>query len=109
MATTQNFIEYVCEQIAYSGDVRYKKMFGEYMVYVNERPIFTVCNNTVYIKMLDCLKETMTAAEKGSPYQGAKEHYILDIENGELTASVVPLLVEHTPLPKPRKTAKKGN
>lgn len=39
MATTIYFIEYVCEQISSVGAVRYKKMFGEYMVYVNEKPV----------------------------------------------------------------------
>ena len=29
MATTQEYIEYVCEQITGVGEIRYKKMFGE--------------------------------------------------------------------------------
>ena len=37
MSTSLDFIEYVCEQIAGVGPIRYRKMFGEYMVYVNER------------------------------------------------------------------------
>jgi TfoX/Sxy family transcriptional regulator of competence genes len=39
MATTVDFIEYVCGQIEDAGAVRYKKLFGEYMVYVNDKPI----------------------------------------------------------------------
>jgi TfoX/Sxy family transcriptional regulator of competence genes len=35
MATSQDYVEYVTAQIADCGVVRYKKMFGEYMVYVN--------------------------------------------------------------------------
>lgn len=31
MGTTIDFIEYVCDQIAGVGEIRYKKMFGEYM------------------------------------------------------------------------------
>ncbi|MCI8291140.1 MAG: transcriptional regulator, partial [Clostridia bacterium] len=45
MATTNEYIEYVCEQIRGIGDVRYKKMFGEFMVYVNDKPVIIVCNN----------------------------------------------------------------
>lgn len=30
MGTTIDFIEYVCDQIAGVGEIRYKKMFGEY-------------------------------------------------------------------------------
>ena len=39
MATTNEYIEYVCEQIKGVGEIRYKKMFGEFMVYVNNKPV----------------------------------------------------------------------
>ncbi len=42
MATSEEFIYYVCEQLKGIGTIRYKKMFGEYMVYINEKPIVLV-------------------------------------------------------------------
>ncbi len=42
MATSIDYIEYVCEQIRGVGEIRYKKMFGEYMVYVNDKPVIIV-------------------------------------------------------------------
>jgi TfoX/Sxy family transcriptional regulator of competence genes len=103
MATTVDFIEYVCEQIEGTGEVRHKKMFGEYMVYVNNKPILLVCDSMVYVKILPCLGELMTAAEKGFPYKGAKEHYILDVDDVELAAAVVTALEQVVPVPKPKK------
>ena len=50
MATTLDYIEFICEQIRDTGSIRFKKMFGEFMVYVNDKPILLVCNNTVYLK-----------------------------------------------------------
>ena len=106
MASTQSFIEYVVEQIDGVGDTRYRKMFGEYMVYVNDKPILLVCDDTVYVKMRDEIKQLLQDAETGVPYDGAKEHYVLDIENRELAVDVVGILEPITPLPKPKK--KKG-
>ena len=103
MATTLDFIEYVCDQIDDVGVVRYKKMFGEYMVYVNDKPILLVCDNIVYAKMLPCLDELLSDAEKGFPYKGAKEHYILDTDNAELLRAIIGVLEPITPLPKPIK------
>ena len=103
MATTNEFIEYVCEQINGIGDIRYKKMFGEYMVYVNEKPVIIVCNNTAFVKQLDCIKEDMEDAEIGYPYKGAKEHYVLDIDNSDFCKKIVSKVEEVTPIPKPRK------
>lgn len=47
IATTKEYIEFVCKQINGDYSMRYKKMFGEYMVYANDKPIFLVCDNTV--------------------------------------------------------------
>ncbi|MDE7191393.1 MAG: TfoX/Sxy family protein [Clostridia bacterium] len=103
MATSVEFIQYVCEQIRGTGDVRYKKMFGEYMVYVNDKPVLLVCDDTVYVKTLDVIAEDMADAPKGIPYKGAKEHFILDVDDADLAVKVVEKLEKVTPLPKPRK------
>jgi TfoX/Sxy family transcriptional regulator of competence genes len=103
MATTVDYIEYVCEQVRGTGSVRYKKMFGEYMVYVDDKPILLVCDDTVFVKMLPCLDALMSDAEQGCPYDGAKEHYVLDIDNVGLVRDVVAALLPVTVVPKPRK------
>ena len=103
MATTQDYIEYVCEQLSGSMDITYKKMFGEYMVYANKKPVVIVCDNTAFVKQLDIISEMMKNADKGFPYKGAKEHYVLDIDNKELAREVVTKIEAVTPIPKPRK------
>jgi hypothetical protein len=103
MSTTPDFIKFVCEQIRDVGEVRYKKMFGEYMVYVNDKPVLLVFENTVFVKMLSELTGIMSSAERGLPYEGAKEHYILDIDNADFSREVVSILEMITSLPKPRK------
>ena len=102
MATTVEYIEFVCEQARGAWDVRYKKMFGEYVVYVNDKPILLVCDNTVYVKINEETSKVLQNADVGVPYGGAKEHYILDIENRELTLTVLEALERVTPLPKKR-------
>jgi TfoX/Sxy family transcriptional regulator of competence genes len=108
MATSVDYIEFVTEQIRNCGAVRYKKMFGEYMVYVNDKPLLLVCDDTVFVKILPCLDGLMENAEKGFPYDGAKEHYILDIDNAELAREVVAALEPVTPIPKPKRKKEKS-
>lgn len=103
MATSVDFIEYVCDQISGVGQLQYKKMFGEYMVYVNAKPVLIVCNSTVFVKQLDCISDKMQGAPVGFPYKGAKEHYILDIDNGDFSKEIAALVEAVTPLPKPGK------
>ncbi|WP_455583103.1 TfoX/Sxy family protein [Dysosmobacter sp.] len=107
MATTADYMVFVCEQIRGVGAVRYRKMFGEYMVYVNDKPVLLVCDNTVFVKILPELDGVMAGAERGLPYEGARPHYILDIEHAELARTVISILEPITPLPKPRRKTRR--
>lgn len=62
MATSPDYITYVCDQLAGFQPLRYRKMFGEYMVYLSDRPILTVCDNTVYVKMYPELAQLLDGA-----------------------------------------------
>lgn len=59
--------EYVTaqEQATDCGVVRFKKIFGEYIVYVNDKSILLVCDNSIFVKILPCLDELM--ADEGLP------------------------------------------
>lgn len=100
MATTETYIKYVCEQLDDLGNIRYKKMFGEYMVYLNDKPVVIVCDNIPYVKKLDCIQEFMKNKETGYPYNGAKEHYILDIDNKEFSQMIIKEIEAVTKVPK---------
>lgn len=104
MATTQDFVQFVMDQMQdVKAEIRYKKMFGEYMVYVNDKPVLLVCDNRVYVKMLPSLQEWMSASMTGYPYPGARLHYILDVEDSELMLPVIHILEQEIPVPKPRR------
>lgn len=100
MTSTPDFIESILEQLSDVGELRARKAFGDYLIYVDDKCVITVCDNVIYIKKLDCLSELMQNAEVGSPYDGAKEHYILDLDDLEFAKKIVRLA---TPLPKPKK------
>jgi TfoX/Sxy family transcriptional regulator of competence genes len=110
MATDAGFINYVCEQISSAGEIRAKKMFGDYMAYCDDRPVFLVCDNTVFVKMLPETAEILAShgkiPETGFPYKGAKEHYAIDIDDAELAVDMARTLARILPVPKPRKSKK---
>ena len=99
MSTDLSYIQFVIEQLR-GEEATYKKMFGEYMVYVDGKPVFTVCDNTVFVKEVKELDEIMSEADRGYPYDGAKEHYVLDIENAELVEKALSVLKQVIPVPK---------
>ncbi len=103
MACTTDFIEYLCEMLSSLGEVRSRKMMGEYVIYVNEKCVITACGNNAYVKKLPCITELMAESEVGCPYEGAKEAYILDVSNRNLTLKVISTLWEELPFPKKKK------
>ncbi|MGN0823692.1 MAG: hypothetical protein ACI4MB_01335 [Candidatus Coproplasma sp.] len=102
MATDVSYVQFVCERLKGESPT-YKKMFGEYLVYLDGKPVLLVCDNTVFVKKYPELTDVLCYADCGYPYDGAKEHYILDVENEELTQEVIQILKEISPLPKKRK------
>ena len=112
MATTQDFIEYIYEQLSEVRGLSHRKMFGECMMYVNGKPLLLVCDNTVFVKKRE---ETLAlfeafgySAYEGIPYSGARPHYVLDIDEQEFAVEMLKLLDKILPFPKPKKKKPKG-
>lgn len=108
MATSSDFIEFVYDQVATATDsIRYRKMFGDYMVFSCDKPVLLVCDDTVYVKQIPDALAVFTAhgitPDAGIPYGGARPHYILDIENTDLAIEMVQTLTRVLPMPKPKK------
>ena len=81
MSTSPEFVTYLCEQLEGTGEVRSRKMFGEYMVYLNDRPVLLVCDDTPFVKMLPCVEAvsyTHLNYDRDLPYcfnrKEAKDH-----------------------------------
>lgn len=88
MGTTKDYTDYVLENIS-GHSCSARKTFGEYPVYVEEKPVFLVCDNTVFFKKNKKTELLFSSLPCGFPYEGAKEHFIADIENGELTEKII--------------------
>lgn len=93
MACTTDFIDFVCSQLNGVGIIRSKKMFGDWLIYIDEKPVILACDNICYVKKLPVIAELMTGADTGFPYDGAKEHYILDIEHRDKAIEIIETLL----------------
>lgn len=107
MASSSEFVDYLCEQLEGLGGVRARKMFGEYMVYLNDKPVVIICDNRAMVKMLPCLSGLLAGNPVAAPYKGAKDHYVLDPDDRETLRRAVALAEETTSLPKKRNKPKR--
>ena len=103
MPCSVDFIEFVCEVLSPLGEVRSRKMMGDYVIYVNEKCVITACDNNAFVKKLPCIEAMMADAECGSPYPGAKEAYILEFADRNKVLKVIDTLWNALPFPKAKK------
>ena len=91
MACSQEFIEFICETLSSLGEVKSRKMMGDYIIYLDGKCIASACDNdnNLYMQMYPQLEELLKGAEIGKPYQGAKDHYILDETNPALIRKAI--------------------
>lgn len=100
MACTTDFVDFVCSQIEGAGVIRTRKMFGDWCIYVDEKPAILACDNLCYVKIHPAIEHLMQSAWTGFPYEGAKEHYILDIDHRDEAIKVITTLLPVLPYPK---------
>lgn len=104
MASSVEFVEYVCGQLSEAGKMRYKKMFGEYGIYCDEKFIGLICENQFFVKKTVKGATLLRDAEEVSPYSGAKPHFVIEsLDDKIFLSEFIRATYEELPMPKPKK------
>lgn len=106
MASSQNTVDYIIEQISGSGKVIARKMFGEFGIYCDEKIVALVCDDQLYIKSTKAGREFINDVVEGHPYPGAKAYFLISGElwdDSEWLISLMRLTAAELPLPKRKK------
>ncbi len=109
MASDSEFVEFVVDQIKGAGDITFKKMFGEYAIYLNAKIVALVCDNQFFIKPTNAGREFIGDVVEAPPYPGAKPSFLIgeQIEDKDWISNLVLMTEKELPEPKPKKRPKK--
>ena len=110
MASDKDFVDYVAEQAQLGTSLTFKKMFGEYGVYLNEKVIAFVCDNSLFIKATQATRLTTQTLPQRPPYPGAKPYPVADelLDDSDALKSLLVTTAQDLPAPKPKKSAPKA-
>ena len=110
MATKPDFIEYVREQLTGAGAVSYRRMFGEYAVYLDEKVVALVCDNQLFVKPTAAGRAFLGSVVEAPPYPGATLYFLVDeaLESPQDAAQLIRITARELPLPKPKFKPKAG-
>jgi hypothetical protein len=88
MATQKETIDFILEKLGHSTRFTARPMFGEYALYADGTVVALVCDNLLYVKILAGSQQLDPLCERGNPYPGAKEHFLVE----EVQLSTIPNL-----------------
>jgi TfoX/Sxy family transcriptional regulator of competence genes len=110
MATDLDFMTFVYEQVRSAGDIRYRKMFGEYAIYCDARVVALVCDNQLFVKPTPAGRAILGREPDAPPYPGAKSHHLIeDLDDAEALSRLIAATARELPLPAPRKPRTRAN
>ena len=105
MASDLNYVEFVVDQMENAGEIRYRKMFGEFTVYCNEKVVALICDNQLFVKPTEAGKSFIGSVVEAPPYPGAKPFFLIEdqVEDNEWISRLILLTENELPRPKPKK------
>ena len=88
MASTKNYLNFILDELSYLGNITYKPMMGEYLLYYNNQLFGGIYDDRLLVKIVDSTKKYHL--EETIPYEKGKPMYFIeDIDNKEILKDIV--------------------
>ena len=108
MATDQDFVDYVAEQVGVGNRLTRRKMFGEYVLYLDGKVVAFACDNSLFVKPSQAVARLGLDLPQRPPYPGAKDYPVADelLDDPDVIRRLVIETAALMPDPKPGKPRK---
>lgn len=110
MATSPDTIAFLFDQLHGLPGVGQRRMFGEYCLYLDGKPVALVCDDLLFVKPTAAGRAVAGGIGEGFPYPGAKPWLLVEgdrWEDGEYLQALLRTTAAALPLPKPKKPRRK--
>jgi TfoX/Sxy family transcriptional regulator of competence genes len=104
MASSQEYLDFIIEQLDTLSDISYRKMMGEYILYFQGKIFGGIYDDRFLVKITKTSKQLMLEANEEFPYDGAKPMLLVDdVDNKEFLYRLITEMYEELPAPKIKK------
>ncbi|WP_143318579.1 TfoX/Sxy family protein [Clostridium sp. HBUAS56017] len=104
MASSQEYLDFIIEQLYILDNVSYKKMMGEYILYYREKIFGGIYDNRFLVKITNVSRKLMPEAIEELPYDGANPMLLVDnVDNKEFLYELIMNMYEELPNSKVKK------
>ena len=101
MASTINTVQYVLDQAGLGSRLTYKKMFGEYALYLDDKVVAFICDDQLFLKPTSEGRAYLEVVSEAPPYPGAKNYYVLtsELDDPDRLGAVLKITAAALPAP----------
>lgn len=104
MASSQEYLEYIMEQLSGLPDIRSRAMMSEYILYYRDKVFGGIYDNRFLVKETPAACRMLPDALHEIPYPTAKPMLLVpDPDDRELLEILIPAMYAELPDTKPRK------
>ena len=104
MSTRPETLDFLLDQLGELPGLRTRRMFGEYCVYVDDKPVAFVCDDQLYVKPTPAGQALLPEPVWGKFYDKAKPHLLLSADrwdDRDLLRALLMATAEALPRPQP--------
>lgn len=107
MASSNEFLNFIMDQLSELEEIAYRPMMGEYILYYRGKIVGGVYDDRLLVKPVKSAVSLMPEAVGESPYEGAKKMLPVDkVDNKEFLTDLFKAMYADFPAPKTKKRKK---
>lgn len=104
MSSSNEYLEYMLEQLSDLDEISYRAMMGEYIIYYRGKIIGGIYDDRFLIKPVKSAMAMMPEANMEFPYEGAKEMLLVDdVDDREFLKELLEAMYEELPAPRKKR------
>ena len=105
MASSQEFLVFLLDQLSQLDGITHRKMMGEYILYHHGKIAAYVCDDRLLVKPVPSAVRMLPGARMEPPYEGAKEMILVEqVDDRALLTALVEAMYPELPERACRKT-----
>lgn len=101
MASSAEYLDYVLDLLADVPEVSHRKMMGEYLLYASGKLFGGIYDDRFLVKSTASSRASL--AVSATPYEGAAEMLLVDMEDKAAVAALVMGMLQELPEPRRRR------
>lgn len=104
MGSSADTVQFICDQAGLGKRLTFRKMFGEYALYLDGKVVALICDDQLFLKPTPEGLKFLGKVSEAPPFPGAKNFYLLssELDDTEMLSEALRVTARALPEPRPK-------